>query len=198
VEAAFLRFTNDLAPGTYQIRVGPPLRDFAGNLLPSIVTSVFFVPVPLCVIHPTDCVDSDGDGLPNSVEVQMGLNRFNPDSNANGVPDGAEDYDGDGIGNAAEVVLGTDPLRADPDRDGLSDFEEHFARQTNPNNSDTDGDGWPDGLELANRTNPLDVASKPSLRVSAASAPVSLFNLALEPAPTNFYFASPIVSYERQ
>ena len=48
--------------------------------------------------------------------------------------------------------LGVDP-NADPDQDGLSNLEE-YRNNTNPLNADTDGDGMPDGWEVAHRLNP--------------------------------------------
>ena len=47
---------------------------------------------------------------------------------------------------AAEIV--------DSDKDGLSDDLE-LQLGTDPNNPDTDGDGYPDGVEVANGFNPL-------------------------------------------
>jgi RHS repeat-associated protein len=44
---------------------------------------------------------------------------------------------------------------SDPDKDGLTNQEEYNSG-TDPNNSDTDDDGMPDGWELDNVLNPLD------------------------------------------
>jgi hypothetical protein len=121
-------------------------------------------------------LDSDGDGLPDALEIMLGSNPFNPDSDGDGLPDGVEyllkgdpfsalpddDDDGDGLINIAEIRLGTDPSRADTDGDGLSDGEEVMRYHTDPLRMDTDGDGFPDGLEVALGTNPLDPRSFPS------------------------------------
>src|SRR3954470_19776717 len=80
-------------------------------------------------------LDSDGDGLPNAVEVQMGLDPANPATN--GIPDGKRDMDLDGLPNALEVALGLDPMKADTDGDGTPDGRE-----------DSDGDGLLNVLEL--------------------------------------------------
>lgn len=47
-------------------------------------------------------VDTDGDGLPDSWEIQHGLDPLNPN-------DAALDSDGDGLSNLQEFVAGTDP-----------------------------------------------------------------------------------------
>ncbi|MCO4769475.1 MAG: hypothetical protein KDA24_05545 [Deltaproteobacteria bacterium] len=60
----------------------------------------------------TGCVDSDGDGLTNGEEADLGTD-----------PDVA-DSDGDGIDDGAEVEMGINPLAADTDGDGYSDFDE--------------------------------------------------------------------------
>jgi len=49
-------------------------------------------------------------------------------------------------------ILGTP---RDSDHDGLTDAYELLVSKTNPNLGDTDGDGMPDGWEVANGLNPL-------------------------------------------
>ena len=44
----------------------------------------------------------------------------------------------------------------DSDQDGLSDDDETLVTGTDPSNSDSDGDGLVDGVEVVNRMNPLD------------------------------------------
>jgi len=44
----------------------------------------------------------------------------------------------------------------DSDRDGISDRDEALITGTDPKNSDSDGDGLGDGVEVVNRMNPLD------------------------------------------
>jgi len=73
--------------------------------------------------------DSDGDGIPDDVEVSLGLDPNDP-------VDALLDPDGDGLTNGDEVSRGTDP-----------------------NDPDTDGDGFSDGLEIATGSNPLDPGS---------------------------------------
>jgi hypothetical protein len=71
-------------------------------------------------------VDSDGDGIPDDIEISLGLDPQNP-------VDAQEDFDRDGLTNLREFQLGT----------GLRVF-------------DTDGDGIGDGLEVQTGSNPLD------------------------------------------
>ena len=72
---------------------------------------------------PTD----DNDCIPGALEARLGLDRTNPDSDGDGVDDGAEDLDGDGLSNCDEVARGTKLDDADTDDDGASDFEEVMA-----------------------------------------------------------------------
>lgn len=66
--------------------------------------------------------DSDGDGLSDAREAELGTDPNNPDS------------DGDGINDGDEVTLGTDPNNTDTDGDGVSDGEE-VAAGSDPNDA---------------------------------------------------------------
>jgi hypothetical protein len=93
-------------------------------------TNSFSVFVP--VLPPGD---SDGDGLSDVLEGQLGTNPFDADT------------DGDGLDDGTEVnITHTDPLNRDSDGDGLSDGEE-VAGGTNPLLWDTDGDGVGDAVD---------------------------------------------------
>jgi len=105
-------------------------------------------------------IDLDGDGLSNLTEIQHGTAIGNPDTDGDGLNDGAEvnlhrtnplaaDTDGDNLNDNAEVgVYRTDPLVADSDNDGLSDGLEVNVYATDPLSTDTDNDGSNDYSEL--------------------------------------------------
>ncbi len=76
--------------------------------------------------------DTDGDGLPDAVEVEIGTDPNNPDTDGDGLSDGDEYYqyhtnplssdtDGDGLGDGLEIQIGFDPLKLDSDNDGIPD-----------------------------------------------------------------------------
>ena len=110
--------------------------------------------------------DSDGDGLVNREELEIGTDPLNPDTDGDRLKDGEEvktygtnpllvDTDGDALNDGDEVqTYMTNPLIADTDEDSLNDGDE-VTRQTNPLNPDTDADGLNDGAEVALGTNPL-------------------------------------------
>ncbi|MEU5690814.1 DUF3289 family protein [Actinosynnema sp. NPDC020468] len=125
-------------------------------------------------VSPT--VDTDGDRLPDDLEVRARLNpksqdtdgdglsdfaelgyRFSSplkaDTDGDGVKDGAEDPDKDGLTTARELELRTEPANDDTDRDGLADARELELR-TEPTKADTDGDGVQDGEETRLNTSP--------------------------------------------
>jgi uncharacterized repeat protein (TIGR01451 family) len=119
-------------------------------------------------------LDTDRDGLPDDVEVRIGTNPNDGDSDDDGVPDGQEpdfdkDTDGDGVINA---------LDPDSDNDGLFDGTElglgcsnpytdlskrrcvpdadNGSTKTDPLKRDTDSGGVSDGSEDANLNGKLD------------------------------------------
>lgn len=113
-------------------------------------------------------VDSDGDGLTDDEERELGTDPNNPDTDGDGLTDAEEvhvyntnplkkDTDGDGLSDGDEVLkYHTDPLKADTDGDGLSDGDEVLVYHTDPLKVDTDGDGLTDGEEvLIYHTDPL-------------------------------------------
>ncbi|NUO48274.1 MAG: DUF11 domain-containing protein [Polyangiaceae bacterium] len=117
--------------------------------------------------------DTDGDGLPDDVEIQIGTDPNDADSDDDGASDGEEvdvgtDSDGDGL------INGLDP---DSDNDGLYDGTElgqdcagpgtdaaagHCVEDadptttTDPTNADTDGGSVPDGAEDSNLNGAID------------------------------------------
>jgi len=101
--------------------------------------------------------DPDHDGLTNAQELAAGTNPTIADTDGDGLPDGFEVQGGlnpldNGSVNANNGAAG------DPDHDGLTNAQE-LAAGTNPTTADTDGDGLPDGYEVANLLNPLDNGS---------------------------------------
>ncbi|HMO50001.1 MAG TPA: outer membrane beta-barrel protein [Kiritimatiellia bacterium] len=91
-------------------------------------------------------LDSDGDGLTDAYEMQIGTNPFDPDTDKDGLSDGEE-----------VLVYKTDPLNPDTDWDGLTDGAEVLVYKTDPLNPDTDGGGVRDGHEvIEDGTDPLD------------------------------------------
>lgn len=165
------RFENGLASGLYRATVSPPLSDAAGNPMAEPVTWQF------AVVSAED-QDSDSDGLPDTVEILLGLDPNNADSDGNGVGDGEEDFDGDNLPNRVEVRIGTHLLVADSDGDGITDEAEdldldglsnleEIGLGTDPLVADSDGDGWPDGAERDGDSNPLDPDSIPVFLVTS-------------------------------
>ncbi|WP_434387203.1 Ig-like domain-containing protein [Melittangium boletus] len=72
-------------------------------------------------------VDSDGDGIPDSVEIANGTDPNNPDTDGDGLKDGEEDKNQNGKVDPGE----SDPLKADTDGGGVNDYDE-VKSGTNP------------------------------------------------------------------
>ena len=115
--------------------------------------------------------DSDGNGLPDTYEIANGTDENDPsdaalDNDLNGGPDG--------LTNLQEFQSGTDPQDSDTDDDNISDGDELNGTinpwtngllstppgaPTNPLLADTDGDGVNDDVEIANGTDPNNLAT---------------------------------------
>ena len=79
--------------------------------------------------------DTDGEGLTNVEEAELGTDPNNVDS------------DSDGLNDLEEVQRGTDPLDTDTDDDQLFDGYEVNSSHSDPLKPDTDGDGIKDNEE---------------------------------------------------
>ncbi len=100
--------------------------------------------------------DTDGDGIPDWREIQIGTDPNNPDSDGDGVSDGAE------LARGSDPTQPPDPLDPGYNPDDYTDDDgDGLVNSLDPNsaNPDTDGDGYADGAEyeaggLAMVTNP--------------------------------------------
>lgn len=104
------------------------------------------------------CTDPDQDCLSDEMEVLLGLDPNDSDSDDNGVPDGLEDADNDLVVNRLEEALGTNPQLADSDLDSVSDGDEILRYRSLPTLPDTDGDGTLDGQQDQDNDTLLDLA----------------------------------------
>jgi hypothetical protein len=109
--------------------------------------------------------DTDGDGLTNLREQELGTRLNDPDTDGDGVSDGAEVERGRNplvADNPPPPVseptppVQTTPTDVDTDGDGIPDSTERDDSETDPANPDTDGDGLSDGAEISEHlTNPV-------------------------------------------
>ena len=162
VQGAFFVPADDLAPGRYRARLLGTVADEAGNPLGAPVTWSFLV-----YGAPGSAPDRDSDGVPDLLELALGLDPDDP-------LDGQQDLDGDGLGTADELLLGYDPTAAsslgdgvldgarDRDGDRLTDGQE-LALSTDPFRRDTDADGFEDKDEQDYGGDPRDPTRKPLL-----------------------------------
>ena len=158
-----------LDSGYFRITVETTVTDNIGNALRQQFISVFLA---------LGDADTDQDGLTDVIELNVGLDPNDPDSDNDGISDGKEDIDGDGVTNDIEAFLGfnlgekdsdldgTDDNLEDADMDGLPDFQEVLAG-TNLNVIDSDGDGFSDEAEVLSGSSPIDPNVRPELMVFA-------------------------------
>jgi hypothetical protein len=164
VLGAFRMFAAPLPAGRYRAEATTGITDLHGNALAQARAWEFDV---------FDVMDDrDGDGLPDALELALGLDPDLVDSNGDGTPDGLEDADGDGLVNLAEVSFGSDALNVDSDADSIADGDEdedtdglsarnEFAAGSSPFDYDSDKDGFEDGEEFDRSASPADPTSVP-------------------------------------
>lgn len=70
------------------------------------------------------------------------------------LPGFENDRDYDGVTDDIEDQYGTSQSESDTDGDGLSDGLEIYGWKTDPTKADTDGDGYADGVEIMSEYNP--------------------------------------------
>lgn len=107
-------------------------------------------------------LDLDMDGVDNITEYNNCTNPNNPDTDGDGLQDGAETNTGTFV---SASNTGTDPRNTDSDGDGLDDGTETNNLGTDPNKKDTDGDGFDDKTEIDLGGDPRDPNVRPPVWV---------------------------------
>lgn len=153
-----------IGPNLYRLSVGPPVAELDGTPLPLAANSTFRL---------FSNSDSDGDGLPDAFEVQLGYDPGVADTDGNGILDGDEDFDGDLVSNSAEIlILGTNPSVEDTNEDGILDGDDDMDMDSvldrdeilagaDPFSVDGDNDGFWDQAEIELGTDPANSDSRP-------------------------------------
>ncbi len=171
-------FSPDLSEGSWSPAQDPVIGTGEDLQMPAAPTYTdgTMVPAGFWRVAVTD-TDTDGDGLTDAEENQLGTNPQSADTDADGLPDAWEidhgfnpnddgsinvnngaagDPDGDGLSNLDEYWFLTAPHLWDTDADGLNDWDELFVYSTYPGNPDSDGDDLNDYLEVITYgTNPF-------------------------------------------
>lgn len=145
------------------------LKDTDGDELPD--------PVEVFLGSDINVVDTDGDMLPDGYEVLVLMTDSTVyDSYEKEMSDGECDIDEDGLSNYQEYILGTNPYNNDSDGDDLKDGDEINIYDTDPLKYDSDNDGIKDGDEIRLNMDPL----SPSATIITKTFTPSMFNISEE------------------
>ena len=103
--------------------------------------------------------DTDGDGLEDALEKNLGIDPRQVDT------------DGDQLSDFEEFnVIYTDPTLQDTDRDGISDTLEVEFFKTNALVADSDGDGYSDAQELFEMSRDPRIADLPRYQITVGGS----------------------------
>ncbi|RYD30727.1 MAG: hypothetical protein EOP86_19390, partial [Verrucomicrobiaceae bacterium] len=129
--------------------------------------------------------DNDADGLTNLQEQERGSHPLKADTDGDGLPDSMETATGVA---ASASDTGTSPLLTDSDGDGLSDFAELRAVQlrSNPWLANSDGDLYNDANELRRNGDPAVTTTYENGQVAGDLAS-SVLDFGGEQGPNWFY-----------
>ncbi len=116
--------------------------DDDNDQLPDVLEAVGCGTGPTNRLNP----DTDGDGVLDGLECALGSDPLNPLSKPPAVPPG--DADGDGLPASIEAALGSSDANTDTDGDGIGDGIELRGWGTSPVTRDTDADGCEDDKEI--------------------------------------------------
>jgi serine/threonine protein kinase len=156
-------------------------------------------------------MDTDGDGLTDVRESELGTDPSKADTDGDGLTDQEEaslgtlptnpDSDGDGLSDGDERRYGSDPWVVDTDGDTVADGIEVNGREvagqifyTSPINPDTDGDGLPDNVDPdpGNQPTPtLEPTATPTATPTASPEATATPTPPASPTPTATGTASP-------
>jgi hypothetical protein len=98
-----------------------PVAETVTEPAPETTEVVASEPAPVAAEPAVDSTDLDGDNYADALEVELGLDPTNIDTDADGVADGDE-----------LNIYGTDPFTADSDGDGVLDGAELYDTRTDP------------------------------------------------------------------
>ena len=111
----------DAVPDTGVVTTDTPTTTPPASTTPTTSDPEPTTQAPVQTTNPASLLDSDGDGLTNARELEVGTSVTKADT------------DGDGLGDREEVeVYGTDPRKTDTDSDGYLDGQE-VSGGYNPN-----------------------------------------------------------------
>lgn len=113
------------------------------------------------ILFDPDLIDTDGDGLNDSVEEIGWSVTFTSETGQFTIHISSDpfmkDTDSDGLNDSEESDFGTNPSNPDTDGDGVTDHVElNSLPATDPNHFDSDGDGLDDGREINFGSDPDD------------------------------------------
>lgn len=117
-------------------------------------------------------MDTDNDGLSDYAEVNIhGTNPLDNDMDDDWLTDGLEINGWQITINGLTSTATSDHLSQDSDGDNLSDWCEYDTYGSNPESTDTDGDGSGDRLEIVYATDLANQSSAPQLLPSGPEYP---------------------------
>ncbi|MBI4434113.1 L,D-transpeptidase family protein [Candidatus Uhrbacteria bacterium] len=155
-----MRVVAGVAVAVLRRPLGKARHEVVGGIAVLVMSAAMF---PVAAQAVTGLPDADADGIPDTWEELFATSPHLRDTDGDGYADGEELRRGQDPTQRSPAMLTQVQRQRDTDGDGIADVQE-FIWELSPFDVDSDGDGYPDGVEIAHAHDPRNRSSIPLVK----------------------------------